>query len=225
MLNILALSSKQMQLVLALAELQTKLKLKIIGNQCFKPGRIVEFVKPFEYGEAGFDLNRLAHKLTKEERDEFEDKLNRVFAVDAYAGNWNDDIYDGSILDLASNDQSFKVVLQFCKEKIFFAYKLINEEKMMQKDLLRYIEDRREANDFRNLMNIKIMKMCGILFKDVDPRKRPTSRALQINQREDIIYPTSERFFVCSFKNKLIDYLCLFFVKILQWNCHLFKNY
>ncbi|XP_055326141.1 uncharacterized protein LOC129579977 [Sitodiplosis mosellana] len=196
MLRTIALNSKQMQLVFVLSELKTNIKLNLVGKQCHKQSRIVEFVKSLKYGENGFDLDQLAHKLNKRERDDLEDKLNRVFAVNEYAGNWNEDIYEGLILDLANNDESFNLVLQFCKENIYFAYKLINEKDSTQKDLL-CIEERREEDAiFRSLMVTIMLKMCGILFKDVDPKKRPTIRTnrnfgdIYVTSANDIIYPT-----------------------------------
>ncbi|XP_055304275.1 uncharacterized protein LOC129569464 [Sitodiplosis mosellana] len=203
MLRNLALNTKQMQLIFALSMLESKVKFRLVERKCDKFWRMVQFVEPFRYGEKGFDLNALAYNLTKQERDDLEDKLNRIFAINDYAGNWNEDIYEGLILDLANNEESFNLVLQFCKENLYFAYKLINEKDSTQKDLLCIEYRHKEDVIFGNVIVIIMRKMCGILFKDVNPKKRPAIRTVQTNQHlgaifvtsvRDIIYPTSENF-------------------------------
>ncbi|XP_055326137.1 uncharacterized protein LOC129579973 [Sitodiplosis mosellana] len=201
MLQAIALNSKQMQLVRAICKLDKSVKFRLLGKQCSKLAFLVERVKLLEFGENGFDLNGFpgSKDLTEEQRDEFEEKLNRVFAVNDYAADWNDDIYDGLILDLVNNDESFNLVLQFCKANLYFAYKSMNEKLTIQKDLL-FIDIRRPgALPFIDLVISVTMKLCGIIFKDVEPDKQPKTRTVKLKRifgeeaveyEVDIEYPT-----------------------------------
>lgn len=126
---------------------------------------------------------------------EFRENLKIVEAM--IAGDWQ--CNSSRIL----NDATFNVVVQFCKENIYFAYKLIIQKDCTKRDLFCIENRQREDAIFGNLVIKSILKMCGVLFKDTDPTKRPRTRkfssinyirkAYEASEME-IIYPRSENF-------------------------------
>lgn len=213
MLQAISLSTKQMQLIRAICKVNSMMGCQLVGKQYKKLSVLVDLVKPLEFGENGFDLDGLASKLTKEQRDHFEGKLNRVLANNNCTDDWYDDIYNDLISYLVNNNESFKLVLRFYKANIYFAYKLANETVTIQKDLL-FIDIRQPgALPFSDMVIGVTMKLCGILFKDIDLDKQPKTRTVRMKRtvREEtaesdinINYPTSEWCFFVAFSSKKI---------------------
>lgn len=196
----LDLNPRQMQLMLAICELQPNSKQQLTNSRKPKFPALVKFVKPLHYGPSGFDLNEIASNLSGEQRNELEIEILHVDR-----NNFNDcfkrDLYGELVLDLMNSDRGFKSVLKFCQKNIYFAYKLINETTTVQKDLLFINIYEPNAVDFIDLVIKVTMKLCGIVFKDIIPTKRPSKRLVKIKRKpneeaievpENIIYPTSE---------------------------------
>lgn len=196
----LRLNSHQMQLMLAISELQPTMKKKLVEERAPQLDDLISFVRPLR---DGYDIDQLAAKanLDEDERDELENEIARVLSTINYTGHFNEDIYDGLILRLVNTDESFNLVLQFCKENIYFAYKLMIETSTVQKDLLLIDIDQEGALTFVDLVIKVTMRMCGILFMDVDEAEKPSTRTVKFQRvrneqaRQDemeIIYPPRE---------------------------------
>lgn len=179
-----------LQLISAVSSLDKKLWPKLAGN--YQLSNQVRFVKKVPFGRNGFDLELFKSKgLTEQQINELKKNLNNEFATND--GKWIGD----SSLDF--DDES---VLQFCRNNVYFAFKLINERNSTKKDLL--CIEKCDVN-FGNLIIETILKMCGVLFKDVDPSKRPKTRKFTLitynrytTSEMKIIYPTSENFSIHS---------------------------
>ncbi|XP_055304272.1 uncharacterized protein LOC129569461 [Sitodiplosis mosellana] len=199
--EIIELNVEQMQLLHAITQLEMDVSNRLIGGHDKRNRfhKICDYVKKQEYRPNGYESSQLTGDLTEEQRNLVEKRLASAMTANNYAGNWTDDIHDGLILDLVNNDESFNLVLQFCKANLYFAYKLMNEKLTIQKDLL-FIDIRRpDALPFIDLVISVTMKLCGIIFKDVEPDKQPKTRAVKIKRifeeesvesEVDIEYPT-----------------------------------
>lgn len=201
--EMLNLNVQQTQLLLVISRFEPKVKDQLTGGQgnLDRIPRLIDYVKKQKCGPNGYDSNELTGALTDDQRNEIEGKLASVMLINNYGGNWNEDIYDGVISHLVNNDETFNLVLQFCRENLYFAYKLMNETITIQKDLL-FIDIRRpDAIPFIDLIISVTMKLCGIIFKDVEPDIQPKTRTVKIQRifeeeavqsEVDIDYPTSE---------------------------------
>lgn len=187
-----------MLLMLAISELSRSIKRQLVGLVKPKLDDLINFVKPLT---RGYDTDLLAAQanLTENQRIELENEVDKVLND---TGNWMEDDYDDQIQELMT-DESFNTVLKFCKENIYFAYKLMNEKSTIQKDLLFIDLHQRDAEPFINMVINVTMKMMGIVFKDVDQDLKPRTRSVKVQlvpgetpvqSEKDIIYPTSKYF-------------------------------
>lgn len=202
----LELDTEQLQFMLAISELEPTTQRVLVGEKEPKLPVLKRFVKPLKRGRNGYDINQLATNLSKDQRNEFENELGKVLSIKNFKSNGipgilNEDIHDGLILDLVNNDDSFVLLLKFCKQNIYFAYKLMNEKSTIQKELLLIDICQPDALLFIDIVIDVTMKMCGIIFKDVEPDKQPDTRSVKfqrirgesaVQYEMDIIYPTSK---------------------------------
>ncbi|XP_055326140.1 uncharacterized protein LOC129579976 isoform X2 [Sitodiplosis mosellana] len=196
----LNLNAQQMHLMLAINELQPSTKRKLVGDRDGKLPALVNYVRPLQLRRNGYDINLLtanAH-LNEDERNELEVEIAHMLSVINYSDNFNEDIYEGLILDLVNNDESFNRLLQFFKENIYFAYKLMNETSTVQKDLLLIDICRPDAMPFIDLVINVTMRMGGVIFMDVEEDKQPKTRSVKfqrvrgepaVQSEMEIIYP------------------------------------
>lgn len=145
---------------------------------------LISYVKPLAYGRDGYDIDQLAAdaNLDEDEQNELENEIARMLSNINYTGHFNEDIYDGLILELVNTDDSFNLLLRFCKENLYFAYKLMIETSTVQKDLLFIDISRPDAMTFVDLVTTVTMRMCGILFMDVDAARKPRTRTVKFQR-------------------------------------------
>lgn len=196
----LEVNKEQLQLMLVISELNPSTQRALVGKKGTKLPVLVNFVKRYGYDISYYDITN----LSEDQKIEFENELSKVLSIKNFngiPGILNEDIYDGLILDLVNNDDSFDLVLQFCKQNIYFAYKLMNETSTIQKDLLLIDICQPDALLFIDIVIDVTMKMCGIIFKDVETDKKPDTRSVKfqrirgvpaVQYEMDIIYPTSK---------------------------------
>lgn len=195
--KVLGLNIHQMQLMLAISEAKP-FEHRPNGNPFLDR---VERMKKHKCGPNGYELH--GH-FTDEQRKEIKDETDEMKKYNVYAGQWNVDIYSELLMDLIQNDPDFDAVLKFVKEKIHFAYKLVNETMTSHKDLL-YIDEKIRRSNSRQFIDLVIqttLKLIGIAFKDVEPAKRPITRNIQIKRdfsraaaeqsEMNVVYPTRE---------------------------------
>lgn len=90
-------------------------------------------------------------------------------------------------------------LITFCKDNLYFVYGLLVEY-VSSNQALAYIDLRQpNSKPYIDAMNILLLKMIGILFKDVNTEERPKTRKFEINRRENEIsivdyYPPSKLF-------------------------------
>lgn len=200
----LEVDTEQLQLMLAISELNPSTQRVLVGEKEPKLPVLIRFVQQLQRRRNGYDINQLATNLSENQRNELENELSKVLSIKNFngiPGILNEDIYNGLILDLVNNDEPFDLVLQFCKQNIYFAYKLMNETSTIQKDLLLIDICQPEALLFIDIVIDVTMKMCGIIFKDVESDKKPDTRSVKfqrirgepaVQYEMDIIYPTSK---------------------------------
>lgn len=189
--RVLGLNIHQMQLMLAISEV------KPFEHRPFLDK--VECMKKHKCGPNGFHLH--GH-FTEEQRKEIKKETDEMKKYDKYAGQWNVDIYSELLMDLITNDPDFDAILKFFKEKIHFAYKLVNETMTSHKDLL-YIDEKIRRSNSRQFIDLVVqttLKLIGTAFKDVEPEKRPITRSMQIKRdfsraaaeqsEMNVVYPT-----------------------------------
>lgn len=186
------LSYQQLQLMMAISKVENKGPRKFIDE--------VEYIKTLKCIPNGYELPRYFDEVTCQQIDE---KMAEIKDTASFTGDWTDDIFSDFLAEMVNEVDEFRTVLRFFKEKIYFAYQLINEEQSDPHDLL-FIDIRRtDSRRFIDLAFNTTLKLIGIVFKDFDPDKRPKTRTMQIkhdiNQPAeqvelDIIYPTSEYF-------------------------------
>lgn len=180
----LGLSIHEMQLLFAISQLSLNDKRRLYGRDWFL--EMVEYVKHVKCEASDFDANQLPG-LTDDYRNEVANELTHIRNLSSYNGDWNEDLYQENISNLIKSDENFNAVLMFCKEHIYFSYKLINEKYSThhQSDLL-FIDDRKpEALPFIEAVSNVTMKLLGILFKDVDSEKQPKTRTVEFRRNVD----------------------------------------
>ncbi|XP_031619086.1 uncharacterized protein LOC116338142 isoform X2 [Contarinia nasturtii] len=166
---------------------------------------IYKYAKKQQYGPNGYDTEQLTGNLTNADRTKIAENLA---TLEKYV-DWK--VEEGIVDDFIQNDETFKSVLRFCKDNIYFAYKLIIETYTIPKDLF-YIDIRRsDAITFIDLIINLTMKQLGILFKDIDPEMQPARRMVLLKRdfnvetvkyEKDIIYPSMP---LPSLVNLIID--------------------
>lgn len=204
--EVIDLNVEQLQLLFAITQLEFQVYTQLIDYHNYdlwgRIYRLCDYVKKQDYGPNGFDSQKLTGNLTEEHRNSIKDDLTSVMLNNKYSGNWNEDISDNDLISaLVNKDDTFTKLLEFCKSNIYFAHKLMNEALTVQKDLL-FIDIRRpDALPFIDLVISVTMKLCGILFKDIDLDKQPKTRTVRIRRifgeetaeyEVDINYPTSK---------------------------------
>lgn len=195
--NVFGLNSTQMQLLCAVSQFEYDGKRRIFGNANLLWG-CTPYVKRQKCGANGYDISQLTGNFTAEQVESISKTLEEMEQMNN-AGSVIDDVCIESIEDLKKTDPNFKWSLQFCKKKMYFAYKLMTEPMTIPKDLL-FIDLREpDGAEFVALVVNITLKLCGILFKDVVLDKRPKTRSAAavsngaISPTEkDIIYPPSK---------------------------------
>lgn len=154
---------------------------------------LVDYVKQHQNEPNEIVLSR---DFTRSQYEVIDGHLKELWTLSNYTGTWNEDLYTDAISHLRDNDAGFEVLLQFCKENIPFALKLLNERLTLQRDLL--FVDLRASNSkgFIYLMVCMLLKLCGILFHNVIPALRPKTRIVYedfdevpIHEERNIFYP------------------------------------
>lgn len=195
----LKLNTKQMQLLCVLSQLKMVREMLISE----KEGRFdfftacVSYVKRQQCGPNGYDVSQLTGPFTEAQRKDIESDLEGLSNVDNYEESWTEDYYYNEFLsDLAKNDAEFNLVLQFCKNNIYFVYKLMNEILTVQKDLLFIDLHQEDSGAYIDMIAEVTLKLFGTAFKDINPEKRPNTRTvyLSVNGKakfveKEIIYP------------------------------------
>lgn len=188
------LNHQQMQLILAIFQ---KKSYGILEN-CKRFPDKVKFIKQQNIGPNGYEL---AGQFTADQLQTIEHRLFVLSEKESFAYEWKDEIYSDVLAELLKDDADFNTVLQFLKDNLHIAYKLVSGLRSGPLDLL-FIDVRRsDSQRFIDLVIPITLKLIGIAFKDVNPEKRPKTRQMQIkrdfNQEAeltemDVIYPTSE---------------------------------
>lgn len=76
-------------------------------------------------------------------------------------------------------------LITFCKDKLYFVYGLMVED-VTTNQALAYIDLRQpNSKPFIDAMDILLLKMCGILFKDVNTEKLPHIRKFEMKRRQN----------------------------------------
>lgn len=197
--NELGLNSLQMQLLWPISQFEREEKIRIGGNYDVLRG-CISYVKRQKCGSNGYDVSRLTGNLTEDQLEQISCELNKMCRMNSFIGSVDDDIYNVELIeDLKKTDTNFKLAMQFSKKKMYFAYKLMNESSTFQKDLL--FIDLRQQNSVKFVEFVAniTLKLCGIVFKDVDLEKRPKTRSVATVAdgaiepiEKNIIYPPSK---------------------------------
>lgn len=158
----------------------------------------VEYIKKHKVDQNGYEL--VGH-FTADQREEIDSLMSEIKEIANFSGKSTDDIYNDLVVDLITHDKCFTELLQFFKEKIFFAYKLVNEEISSRTDLLFLDVRSKDSKLFIDLVIETTLKLIGVAFNDVEQSVRPKTRMMQIKRdqfraaeqiQKDIIFPTSE---------------------------------
>lgn len=186
------LSYQELQLMMAIFKVENK------GRRYNKFIDKVEYIKELKINPNGYELSRYFDEAT---RQKIEVKVAEIKDTGSFTGEWNDDIHTKFLTELVKENAEIERVVWFFKEKIHFAYALVNEKRSGPYDLI-FIDVRRlDSQRFIDLVISVTLKLIGVAFKDVDPEKRPKTRTMQIKRdvdqpvelaEMDIIYPTSE---------------------------------
>lgn len=197
--EMIGLNSLQMQLLCAISHLEPQEKIRICGHRSLIRG-CVAYVRRQKYGPNGYDVSELTGDFTEAQTKLIFYVLNKMCKTNNFIGSVDEEICSVDFIEeLKNTDENFQMALQFCKKKIYFAYKLMNESITIPKDLL-YIDLReRNSAEFIEFVANITLKLCGILFKNVDLEKRPKTRPVGIVVNgsiepieRDIIYPPSK---------------------------------
>lgn len=198
----LRLSTKQMQLLCALSHFDSAERKAISGTDGSFLACIA-YVRGQHCGPNGYDVSKLTGKFNETQLQGVQNTLNRLTHMNNPTDSWEDDVHNDLITELILNDRDFKFVMEFCKKNIYFAYKLMNETVTVQKDLWFNTYFRKSnnspSNTMTNFATDITLKLCGVIFKDIDPAKRPKTRTVYLVWPEadgtsepiekDIIYP------------------------------------
>lgn len=159
-------------------------------------------------------------------------------ACDIFGRNYTEDQIEKvkaglSRFDLDSNDAFLddhpisNELFRFCKERIYFAYGLIIADQTIHQALL-YVDLRQpNSTEYVEVIVSVLLKMLGILFKDVAIEERPKTRLMKIKRTHDEIdskfegeinynFPPCKRFDLSAieflaypFNNSVILFQCL----------------
>lgn len=210
--NVLGLNTNQMRLLITLSHLAYS------NDKCFEMQaflrslegsdhpilKLSSYIKRQENNSDDFILRKISNNIAggRLNRD-----LLRKFRNHFQHSSDPNDVFDEVqhknyvAVKLANEGGRFETIFKFCSDKLFYAYKLMIEYRTIPKDLLVYIDvNQPDAISFIDLTVKVTLKLCGVLFKDVELERRPKTRIIEIRRsfnevartREDIIYPTSE---------------------------------
>lgn len=201
------LSYDQMQLLYAIFEVKSfDPKFKFFDKK-------VEFIKKQKVDQNGYTL---VGRFTADQCEKIDNLMSEIKEISNFSGKSTDDIYNDLVAKLITHDRGFTELVQFFKEKIFFAYKLVNEKISSRTDLLFLDVRSKDSKLFIDLVIETTLKLIGVAFKDVEQNIRPKTRMMQIKRdnfraaeqiQKDIIFPTSKYFIEknCSTMKYLIS--------------------
>lgn len=193
----LELNTAQMQLLLVVSNLSFKDQNHICKTECTFFAQ-VRYVRQQDVRESkGFKVSKLTGQFTDELRLNVKQKLKNLKSINNKDCSNGEDIHSDTVTNLLNSDPDFKRLLHFCRDKIYFAYKLMNETKTIQKDLL-FIDLRRPDSDaFVEMMATITLKLSGIVLQNAKSLKSRTvfwktkkqPKPLKVKK---IIHPPSE---------------------------------
>lgn len=176
---------EQMQLLCALSQFKKEERGRICGTKGSLES-CIPYVKRQWCGPHGFG-------------NQIEEELEKLVKIDRYAGSWTADEYVEPLSNVIECHSDFESLVNFCQNNFYFAYKLMNETITIQKDL-RFIDLRRsDSGRFLDVVANTTLKLCGVVFMDIDSSTRPISRTVYLKTgitaapvERDIIYPPSK---------------------------------
>lgn len=208
----LRLSCLQMQLLNAISHLNPEDKQRICGNYDIFGG-LTPYVRRQKSSSSGYDVSQLTGDFTEAQRERISNQLKRTFETNICTGSLSDDTIE-IVSEWAKTDANFDSVAQVYRNNIYFAYKLMNETATVHKDLLFIDFDELDSAQYVDLVTDIILKLCGIIFKDV--RGRPEFRSITITkddkvlsrtQKLKIIYPPGQCNLPSNYKYFITEYL------------------